>query len=140
MSVTASTLGGVQRRVFRNLMVMWAMFMLAAIVLLALTVPFAKAHAMEALPVPKLMRETVEPEFTAFTTTTPAPGLKADRCQSFLNDTRSNPASISLNQRPAGNHARSTSPDMIKINAIKAYRNCKSQSALQQLAVWRWSR
>ncbi len=139
MSVTISTLGGVQRRVFRNLMVMWGLFMLAAIILLALTVPFSKAHAMDALPVPKLMCETVEPEFTAFTSV-PSTGLKADRCQSHLNDTRSNPASISLNQRTAGKQARSTSPDMMKINAIKAYRNCKSQSALQQLAVWRWSR
>ncbi len=136
MSVTASTLGGVQRRVFRNLMVMWGLFMLAAIVLLALTVPFSKAHAMDALPVPKLMRETVEPEFASFTSV-PTSGVKADRCQSFLNDTRSNPASMSLNQRTAENQARSTS---LKINAIKAYRNCKSQSALQQLAVWRWSR
>ena len=137
MSVSASTLGGVQRRVFRNLMVMWGLFMLAALVLLALTVPFAKAHAAEVLPVPKLMRETTEPEFVTFTSV-PSQGLKADRCQSYLNDPRSNPASVALNQRPAGqDQARSTSQ---KINAIKAYRNCKSQSALQQLAVWRWSR
>lgn len=136
MSVTASTLGGVQRRVFRNLMVMWALFMLAALVVLALTVPFAKAHAMDVLPVPKLMRETVEPEFTSFAPVPPS-GMKADRCQSLLGDTRSNPASVTLNQRNAENEARSTS---LKINAIKAYRNCKSQSALQQLAVWRWSR
>lgn len=138
MSVIASSsAANISRRTFRNLIVLWLMFM-AATVLLILMFGTSRALAMEPLPFPKIVREIAPTEFVEFSKV-PSQSLVADRCQSLLNtvhqDTRSKKADSSY-RRPAG----STSPDMARITAIKAYRQCMSQSALQELTAWRWSR
>lgn len=135
MSYVSSRSANISRRAFRNIVAVWAMLFMAAI---ALVIVFGstKANAMEPLPFPKITREIAPPEYNAFSQV-PSQSVAADRCQSLLSkvhqDTRSD-ASTST-RRPAGQQAA-----MVKVQAIKAYRQCMSQSALQELAVWRWSR
>lgn len=139
MAVTAYTQAGVQRRVFRNLLLLWGLFLIVAFVFIALTVPLAGAQAMEPLPLPKVSREIVAPQFTSFSKV-PSPGVKADGCQALLKGARSNSASTTPTRRTAAAPFLSSSPEMAKIKAIQAYRSCKSRTALDQLAAWRWSR
>lgn len=138
MSFTSSAAANISRRAFRNLLVLWAMFMLTTVLVIMIAFGASKANAMEPLPLPKVVREIAPPEFTEFSQV-PSQSVNADRCQSLLNkvhqDTRSS-ASYNSSRRPAGQ----ASAAMVKVNAIKAYRQCMSQSALQELAVWRWSR
>lgn len=135
--LASSTAANISRRAFRNLIALWLLFM-AATVLIILMFGTSRALAMEPLPFPKIVRETAPAEFVQFSKV-PSQSLVADRCQSLLNtvhqDKRSYKADSS-SRRPAG----STSPNMVHIQAIKAYRQCMSQSALQELAAWRWSR
>ena len=142
MPVIAHHSIGTHRRVFRNLVTLWILLLGTAIVIALMTFPVARANAMEPLPIPKIARETTPPEFTQFSKVPPQ-GLDADRCQSFLKyvrpiaqDNRSDTASSNPTRRPAG----TADVQMVKIEAIKSYRQCRSQSALQELAVWRWSR
>lgn len=131
----SSASANISRRAFRNLLVVWAMFVFATLVIV-MAFGATKAHAMEPLPFPKITREIEAPVYTNFSKV-PSQSVAADRCQSLLSkvqlDTRSDVTTST--RRPAGQHA-----DMVKIKAIKAYRQCMSQSALQELAVWRWSR
>lgn len=146
MAVLSHTVLGSHRRVFRNLVALWLLLFGATLLVALVAMPFKRAQAMEPLPFPKLAREIVAPEFAEFSSTmsqVPPQGMVADRCQSFLKsvrqntvqDTRSDTATSYPTRRPAGSNVQ-----MVKIEAIKAYRQCKSQSALQELAVWRWSR
>jgi hypothetical protein len=136
MSSLSSASANISRRAFRNLLVVWAMFVLATLVIV-MAFGATKAHAMEPLPFPKITREIAPPVYTSFSKV-PSQSVAADRCQSLLNkvqlDTRSNV--VASTRRSAGQ----PQADMVKITAIKAYRQCMSQTALQELAVWRWSR
>ncbi len=138
MSYASSALPSASRRAFRNLLVIWALFVLTTILVLTIAFGAGKANAMEPLPLPKVGREIASPEFNVFSKV-PSQSVAADRCQSLLNavhqDTRSQSAATGSTRRPAGQTA-----EMVKIEAIKAYRQCMRKSALQELAVWRWSR
>lgn len=135
MSYSSSASVNFSRRAFRNLIAVWALLFMAAMGLV-LAFGATKAHAMEPLPFPKITREIAPPEYNNFSQV-PSQSVAADRCQSLLSkvhqDTRSDVTTST--RRPAGQYA-----SMAKVQAIKAYRQCMSQSALQELAVWRWSR
>ena len=142
MAGLSHTVSGHHFRLFRRLVALW-IFLFGATLLVALVaMPIKRANAMEPLPFPEVSREIVAPQFVQFSTVPPQ-GLAADRCQSFLKsvrqntvqDNRSDSAANHPTRRPAG-----TNVQMVRIEAIKAYRQCKSQSALEELAVWRWSR
>jgi hypothetical protein len=142
MPVITHQVVGTHRRVFRNLVTLWILFLGVAFLIALMTFPATRVNAMEPLPIPRIAREMAPPEFTQFSKVPPQ-GLAADRCQSFLKsvhsiaqDNRSYTATSNPTRRPAG----STDVQMARIEAIKSYRQCKSQSALQELAVWRWSR
>ncbi len=144
MAVLTHTVLGSHRRVFQALVVFW-MMLLGTTLLVVLLMPAKPANAAEALPIPKIAREMAEPAYLSLAeiSQVPTQGLGADRCQSYLKsvrqnyvqDNRSENASSNPARRPAGTSARMTS-----VEAIKAYRQCKSQTALQELATWRWSR
>lgn len=138
MSVIASSsAANVSRRAFRNLIALWLLFV-AATVLVILMFGTSRALAMEPLPFPKIVREIAPTQFTEFSKV-PSQSLVADRCQSLLTSVHQDKRSLKADssyRRPAG----STSPDMARITAIKAYRQCMSQTALQELTAWRWSR
>ena len=142
MAGLSHTVSGHHFRLFRRLVALWIFLFGATLVVALVAMPMKRANAMEPLPFPEVTREIVAPQFVQFSTVPPQ-GLAADRCQSFLKsarqnivqDNRSNTAASNPTRRPAGTNAQ-----MVRIEAIKAYRQCKSQSALEQLAVWRWSR
>lgn len=138
MSVFAGTSSAtISRRAFRGLIAVW-LLLAAAAVLLMIVFGATKAQAMEPLPLPKLLRDTAGAEFTQFSSV-PSQSLAANRCQSLLTAVRQDmrsEAATSSNRRTAG----ATPPDQAKIQAIRAYRTCMSQTALQELTAWRWSR
>lgn len=141
MPGTSSTMSSVSRNAFRSLIALWVFFLCAAVAIVVLAFPISKANAMEPLPFPKVAREIAPPSITSFSTVPPKEA-SADRCQSLLNtvpqDTRSKEAVSFPARRPAGNSQQDV--QMVKVKAIQAYRQCKSHTALQQLAAWRWSR
>lgn len=143
MPVISHQVIGTHRRIFRHLVTLWILFLSLAILIALMTFPASRANAMEPLPIPKMAREAVPPDFTRFSKV-PSLGLAADRCQSFLTsvlrpiaqDNRSDMATSNPIRRPAG----LTDVQTERIEAIRSYRQCKSRSALQELAAWRWSR
>jgi len=142
MSVISHSVTGVSRRLFRTLVALWLAFFGLTVLLLVIAFTTEKAQAMEPLPLPKVTREIAPPQFTNFSQVPPQ-GLVADRCQSLLKvrqDNRSDEANSHPSRRPAGTNVGQHDVQMVKVKAIKAYRQCRSEVALQQLAVWRWSR
>lgn len=75
------------------------------------------AQAVDQLPLPNAGVTPVQAEIFEFASADARPAVK-DPCSRFLNTT--------------------VIPNDEKIRAIKAYRQCRAEYALQELAVWRW--
>ena len=120
----------VSRHAFKDLVTLWLtiMFLTFAVALL-ISAGSAKADIILPLPKPQM---TYEPATLRAFSSSPTPALIQERCQSHLHPhnagiTVSN-FSNSRNQRNAETQGLQT------IIAIKAYRQCVSQIALEQLA------
>ena len=89
--------------------------MLGVFVLLSAASP---AHALDQLPLPEAGVTSAQAEVLEFASANTHPAA-IDTCSRLLK-------------------AEAARPDNEKIRAIKAYRQCRAEQALQQLSVWRW--
>ncbi len=94
--------------------------LLAVVSIISASFVSHQALALDQLPLPHVAPASIQAQIEEFANAssvsadTPKPSASA--CGQYLK------------QVPSGE----------KIRAIKAYRECRSQEALQQLAVWRW--
>lgn len=119
----------VSRHVFQKLITLWLMiiFMTFAVAFL-ITMNSAKADVI--VPLPEAELDGQRAILKVFTPS-PTPAIIQQRCQSHLHPQKAGIAHMNLsswNQRNAENQ------DLQTVVAVRAYRQCASQIALEQLA------
>lgn len=119
----------VSRHAFHHLVALWVMiFCLTFIVAFIMSMKEAKADAF--LPFPKA-EKIFEPAVLRNFSSSPSPALVDERCDSYLHPLHQRNASITSSSR---NQRNAETKGVQTIAAIKAYRQCVSQIALEQLA------
>ncbi len=119
----------ISRHAFHHLVALWAVIMcLTFVVAFILSISEAKADVI--LPFTKA-EKIFEPAVLRNFSPSPSPALVDERCDSYLHPLHTSNATITSSSRTQ----RNAEPRGLQtIVAIKAYRQCVSQIALEQLA------
>lgn len=120
----------VSRHAFKDLVTLWLtiMFLTFAAALL-ISAGSAKADILLPLPKPQMV---YEPAILKVFSSSPTPALIQERCQSHLYPQQT--GITTLNFSTSRNQRNAETQGLQTIMAIKAYRQCVSQIALEQLA------
>jgi hypothetical protein len=119
----------ISRHAFGNLVTLWLtiMFLTFAAALLV-SISNAKADVIVPIPEPQM---AYEPALMKVFSSSPTPALIQERCQSHLHPHHSGIADSNFS---SGDQRNAENQGLQTIMAIRAYRQCVSQIALDQLA------
>lgn len=121
---------GVSRHAFQSLIGLWVFIAIITFVV-ALIMSSSSAKAEGLVPFPKV-EKIFEPAVLQSFSPSPSPALVNERCQPFLHPTHTGNVNITTSSRRTQRNAEPKS--LQTVVAIKAYRQCVSQIALEQLA------